>query len=157
MNTRFGFLSAIVVILISACGGSDSASDASKEVAKDWSTGDVDPYGCPFIEPEPWTNLVEHQEACGDGCTPASANGDMFVACVGDEVPRLDPDTGAASALVCLTNPIDDEDYLFADTSAAWPIMHLCWSRCGEVGPIPPAPDAMPPFEPPSECFELDR
>jgi len=156
MTTRLEFLAGLSVLALSACGEDGGAGSSEQLVATEWSAGDLDPYGCPFLVPTPWVSQEQHQDECGPGCTPnaiAEKTTDIFVGCVGEDVPQLDSETLIPSSIVCLTNPLDKQDYRFGDISGAWPMLHLCWAYCGEDTPPLPSPDAMPPFEPPSECF----
>ncbi|MDH3727075.1 MAG: hypothetical protein OER77_06060, partial [Myxococcales bacterium] len=138
---------------LQACGSADTGT-TEKLIPRTWEAGDIDPYGCPFIDPVPWVSAEVHQETCGPRCEPDGVNS-TFVACIGDEVPRYPEDTAISQVTVCLTHPIDGKDYRFGNQSTAWPITHLCWRPCGSDLPFVPHDrfEGLE-FNPPLECFE---
>lgn len=56
---------------------------------KSWEAGDIDPFGCPFVDPSPWISANEHQTTCGPGCQPEGVNG-SFVGQERQLAPCLD-------------------------------------------------------------------
>ena len=134
-------------LTVAACGDEVTGTSSQQRPLRSWEAGAIDPFGCPFIDPMPWVSMEEHQKACGPGCTPDGVNG-TFVACIGDDVP-LYPYEVFPQVVVCLTHPVDGEDYRFSSMETAWPLTYLCWPLCG-ADSILPGED----FQPPEECFE---
>ncbi len=156
MNTKSHILLAFSLTVglgLQACGSTDAAS-TEKLTPRSWNAGDIDPYDCPFIDPVPWVSAEAHRETCGPGCEP-SGTGSSLVACVGDEVPRYPERVVTPQVTVCLTHPVDGEDYSFGNLDIAWPHMHLCWRSCATGLPFVPHDnfDGLE-FNPPLDCFE---
>jgi len=116
--------------LLAAASCGDSDGDVEPElVPRTFEAGELDEYGCPYIEPTPWTDEDEHQLACGEGCAARGVN-DSFVACNSPNVPDY-PYDGVSQVVICLRSPIDGNEYRFGDERAAWPQLQTCWRRCG--------------------------
>ena len=118
--------------LVFACGGSDT-----EFVPIEWAAGDLDPFGCPYVDPEPWVSEETHEAACGEGCPPfalGTGSGEpMFVACVSDDLAGFPPTIGG-DAEICLTHPVTDERYTFGQVS--WGVLgELCWGACSSGEP----------------------
>ena len=75
MNIRLCFC-VVALSLVGACGDSESAEPARELIT--WSVGDIDPFGCVYVVPEPWVSGEVHREACSEGCDRLRA-GHAFV------------------------------------------------------------------------------
>ena len=95
----------------------------------------VDRFGCPIVDPTPSTlSLGEYIDFCGAACDPyfgQARDEGWFIACVSKQIPL----PGAVSdARICVTGPIDGEDYLVSDSGKAIGLEPLCWAPCGSEG-----------------------
>lgn len=147
---RIAIASSLTLAVV-ACGDTES-TPVEPPTAREWEAGDIDPYGCPFIDPVPWEGHEAHASACGEGCEPTSTQG-TFIACLGEEVPTIPRDVFLTGQEVCLTHPVNGADYRLANLRAAFPLMHLCWRACGSDEPFLPHDrfDGMD-FNPPLAC-----
>ena len=99
--------------------------------------GELDPFGCPFVDPVPGVDETTHAEVCGPGCEPRGWGGD-FVACFGEDVPP--PPAGPqATVIVTLCHPVSGGAYDFPNPGAASPFAAVCFSFCNadESAPSP--------------------
>jgi hypothetical protein len=138
--------------------GCSNVSGADTRIRKGWSAGDTDPFGCPVVDPVPWASSEAHQEFCGEACTPIGGRGasqgdnglSFFVACASDDIPPWSGGDFVSAITVCLTSPVNDRDYVFANPKTAWPLGFICWPPCGSDV----LPDPSLDHEVPAECFE---
>lgn len=144
---RLTAVSIVFGLMLLACGDGSEPSSLQEQALRSWEAGDIDPFGCPFVRPIPWVSVAEHQTTCGPGCQPEGVD-ETFVGCVSSDVPPY-PHEVVSAMRICLTHPVDGEDYRFANLASAWPFMHSCWRLCGAAS-IHPSDD----FQPPAECFE---
>lgn len=136
MNTKIALkliAISLPLFLLAACGDSDTAASQTGALIT-WSAGELDFFGCPYVDPEPWDSLEVHEEVCGVGCMPIAANGPVFVACISEEMPL--PEAGA-DVIVCLTDPVTRTEYTFPNR--AWLGMtEVCWGVCEDAdAPLP--------------------
>ena len=138
---------AFLVLISIGCG----AASTEDESGGRFEAGELDPYGCPFVDPVPWEDSEAHQEVCGPGCEPyagrAPGADHSFVACLGEEVPRPDPGQPDLDVVVCLLNPVTGGAIFWGTPSGAYPLVYLCWSSV--VFPFD--------VEVPPECFTPRR
>lgn len=123
----------LLVLAVTACG--DDGTQVEPTRIKQFSAGDTDPFGCPFVAPVPWVDEATHQDTCGEGCTPEGQSGD-FIACLSADVPRVDSSDPVASVVVTLCHPVSGASYGFGDIQRAAPFPYVCFALCDEDGPI---------------------
>lgn len=127
---QFVLLATMACIVFGACGSTDdSNSMLDDRVPIKWEAGDIDPYGCPFIEPTSWEGAEAHRELCGSGCEPWGLD-DMLIACIGDNVPRYPEELTVSPAAVCVSHPVSGQDFLAGDSRTARPLFNTCWRLC---------------------------
>ncbi|MGB5812656.1 MAG: hypothetical protein WBG86_19130 [Polyangiales bacterium] len=136
--------------LIAGCGGaSEPEGFVDERVPRLIEAGDLDPYGCPYVEPVPWVGKLAHAQVCGPGCEPDGANS-RFTSCLSEDVPTY-PYEGVSQVRVCMVHPVTGKEFRFSTPATAYPYDFLCWGHCNSDGP-PWYLDAAP-----EECFESEE
>ena len=132
-------------VLVTSCGDGGPGESLEERIPRSFEAGDLDPYGCPYVEPAPWVGKLAHARECGQGCEPSGANS-TFVACVSPDTPRY-PDDTVSQVVVCMVHPVTGDEFQFGTPASSYPYDFLCWAHCGRDGPFyfGTAPD---------ECFE---
>ena len=147
----------MIVLFMLGCGDAASTPEqplvsSDGRTPRSFQAGDLDPYGCPYVEPVPWESASVHQEVCGPGCEPdgtRECGGEIsFAGCVADSVPRWPPGSATPDVVVPMVHPVNGRRYCFGTPSSALPFNYLCWSLGEFDGAL------VYPSEAPDECFE---
>lgn len=147
----------VLALILFAFGCGESAPEQpllyqDGRVPRSFKAGDLDPYGCPYVDPVPWESTSVHQEACGPGCEPdgtRECGGEIrFVGCVADSVPRWPSGWAVSAMVVTMVHPINGKQYCFSSPATALPFGYLCWSLGERDGIL------LYPSDAPDECFE---
>jgi hypothetical protein len=138
------------------CGSEGGEVELELPAPRSFEAGDLDPYGCPYLEPVPWVGALAHAQVCGPGCEPRAAFREAervadFIACVTEDVPRY-PYGVFNQVVVFLAHPVTEDTYSFANPAHAWPYYHLCWRVPGSGEPLPVYPSDC--LRVPNACFE---
>lgn len=147
----------VVVLMLLALGCGESAPEQpvlsqDGRLPRSFEAGELDPYGCPYVDPVPWQSTSVHQQACGPGCEPGGTRecgGEIsFVGCVAEAVPRWPAGQAVSDVVITMVHPVNGEQYCFSNPGSALPFGYLCWSL-GEFDGV-----LVYPSDAPDECFE---
>ena len=136
-------LATLIIGFVISCGDPDDAGE--NLLAIDFIAGDLDPFGCPYVDPVPWVARDEHEESCGAGCEPGWEGG-SFMVCLSEESRDLFPEL-VLPTVACMRHPVSRAEYLF-DVSDVTALEAMCWRNCGESESL------RPPTGPEDRCYE---
>lgn len=137
VHTKLHPILLAVLATTALCGCGDT--EPTPRVVIDWEAGDIDRFGCPYVDPEPWASEDVHQATCGDGCQPVGLGSD-FVACFGAGIMEFlpNPEFTTSPASICIRHPVSGEGYQTSNVQEAGPFLALCWPGCGAADPPTP-------------------